>query len=443
MSDNRISFDGRGIQPNIKHWTLQGFESYDQYLAYCNAIIEMYAGSSLRTFLEKEQSRVNGDLTNRQDSRLYGIPDDKGIYNKLPTSYADAMNRTDFLYWDKYEKIKEKMQKQILEKLAKTSVAEAMKDKMVFNDMELGDFVYDRAAMGLQPELFYYSLKHKRILSGEELDVTSAKYALVIETGDAGENLFYFKPDRSKVVLAVRVEKDDNEIEYVEVQGEQTLDEASSMGVLSATSDVKKSYLYKQKQPRLNNAIRLVIGLTRGGYTNWDNDFYGGVAAGIVIETLESLGYVVSVDLAFGGGRCAACGKRLNTPDGTGRRYFTMNVKRFDENTDMNKLLYMICDPSFHTVKLLTYINCFFKLYGDEMSVAQLYWHGIEKEDIITPIGAGLMTVDMGLGNSDIMYYLIHRVAGEADVQKAVLDIVLNAENENLKLKEKAFTYMV
>ena len=443
MSDNRISFDGRGIQPNIKHWILQGFESYDQYLAYCKVIMEMYAGSNLRVFLEKEKKRVDSDLMNQTDARLYGIPNESGVYDKLPKSYDDAMNRTDFMYWDKYEKVKAQIQKDVLDKLAKSSVAEAMKDQMVYNDKELGVFVYDRAAMGLQPELFYYSVKHKRVLSGEELDITSPKYALDVEVDADEKTKFFFKPDHSKVVLSIQIEKENGELEYIEVDGEESISEATSMGIMSTTSDVKKSYLYKEKQPRLNNAIRIVVGLTRGGYTNWNNDFYGGVAAGIVIETLESLGYVVSVDVAFGGGRCAACGKKLNTPDGTGRRYFTMNVKRFDENTDMNKLLYMICDPSFHTVKLLTYINCFFKLYGDEMSVAQLYWHGIEKEDIITPIGAGLMTTDMALGNSDIMYYLIHRVAGEADVKKAVLDIVLNAETENLRLKERAFSYIV
>ncbi len=405
----------------------------------------MYASTDLPRFLKAEKDKINDNLSKGTQPYYYGLKDEAGNYSKSPKTYDEGMAREDFVYWDEYEKVKALVDKAVLEALAKNSTAEAMKDKMVFNDMELGDFVYDRAAMGLIPEIYYYSPTHKRVLGGEELDIKSKQYALVIEVQPDGSEKLFYKPDHTPVTTCIKLEDNDGKFEYVEVNSEMELGEAAERGTVNATSDVKKSYLYKQKQPRLNNAIRLLVGMTRGGFTNWQNDFYGGVTAGIIVEVLESLGYFVSVDLAFGGGRCKGCvslGKRLNTADGSGRRFFTLNVKNMNQNLDLDKLLYMVCDPSFHNIKLSSYINCFFQLYGDMKDSSQTYWHGIEKEDIRTPIAAAMMARDMKFGNNEVMYYLIHRVSSATDVAKVVLDIVLNAETENMKLKEKAFSYM-
>lgn len=433
--DNRISFDGQGIKPAQKSWTLQSFVNYEQYVTYAEALKEKFAGTTLTKFLDDEKRQVESHLANGKNLHLYGLN------GKQPKTYDEAMRRDTFQYWDEYLAVKKKMTQSVLDKLAKSSVAEAMQDKLVYNDMELGDFVYERANMALMPNIFYYSPKHKRELEGDELNPSSPNYALVIDTTGEKEK-YYYKPDGSIVLLCIRIEKENGELEYFEA-GDSEVEEAISKGTLSVSSSVKKSYLYRQKQPRLNNAIRLVVGLTRGGWTAWGNDFYGGVAAGIIIEILESLGYAVSVDLAFGGGRCTGCRRKMNTSDQlSGRRFFTIAAKSFSEPLDIETLLYMVCDPSFHNVKLLSYINCFFQLYGDAKDNGQLRWHGIEKEDIVSPIGVVKMAKDFGMGNTNCMYYLIHKVANAAEAQKVIMDIVLNAENENLKLKEKAALYV-
>ena len=442
--NNRIDFSDSSLKPREQFWTLQGFQSYEQFVAYAEYLKSMYSGTDLMGFLNAEKNKINQQLQSGEKPYFYGIPDNAGIYSKSPKSYEEGMQRDSFVYWEEYEKVKETIQKRVLDELAKNSTAEAMKDKMVFNDMELGDFIYDRAAMALVPQIYYYSPTHKRILSGDELDIKSSRYALLIERQPDGAEKMFFKPDHSPIVPSVKVENEDGTFEYMEANDEAEFGEASAAGIVSVTSDVKKSYLYKQKQPRLNNAIRLVVGMTRGGFTQWKNDFYGGVATGIIVEILESIGYFVSVDLDFGGGRCLGCvagGYRLNTPDGSGRRFFSLTVKGMSENLNLDSLLYMVCDPSFHNIKLSSYINCFFQLYGDRKDTSSTYWHGIETPDLRTPIGAAMMAQDMKLGNNDVMYYLINRVETATDVARVVLDIVLNAETENMKLKEKAFGY--
>ncbi len=435
-SKNKISFENQGIAPREQSWTLQAFVSYEHYVKYAEVLKERFAATTLTGFLDVEKNQVDTELRRKLNTRLYGMN------GKEPKNYEEAMLRDKFMYWDEYTAVKKRIQQNVLDKLAKSSVAEAMKDKLVYNDMELGDFVYERANMGLTPNTFYYSPKHKRELAQDELNPSSPNFALVVEEVDY-KTKYYYKPDGSVVLLCVKIEKEDGTFEYVEAGGEGSMEETIREGVLSVSSNVKKSYLYRQKQPRLNNAIRLIVGLTRGGYTRWDNDFYGGVATGIIVETLESLGYAVSVDLAFGGGRCYSCGKKMNTKDGrSGRRFFTISAKTFGEPLNMDTLLYMICDPSFHNVKLLSYINCFFQLYGDQKDNGQMYWHGIEKNDIFSPIGAAMMARDFALRNTNTMYYMVHKVESADAAQQTIMDIVLNAENENLKLKEKAQLYV-
>lgn len=435
VSNNSINFAGRGIAPRQQSWTLQGFSSYEQYVAYAEKLKEMFAATTLGGFLTDEKRIIDTALRNNTNTRLYGLN------GKQPKSYEEAMARDTFVYWEEYMAVKNRIQKDVLEKLAKSSTAEAMKDKLVYNDMELGDFVFERASMGLIPNVFYYSPKHRRELVGDELNPSSESYALIVEEVD-GKSKYYYKPDGSIILLCIKSEKEDGTFEYIEAAGNASMAEAMGAGMMSVRSNVKKSYLYRQKQPRLNNAIRLIVGLTRGGYTAWENDFYGGVATGIIIETLESLGYAVSVDLAFGGGRCTGCRRPMNTANRlSGRRFFTLSAKTFNDPLNLEELLYMICDPSFHSVKLLSYINCFFQLYGDMKDNSMSRWHGIEKEDIFSPVGAAMMARDLRMKNTNTLYYLVHRVGNEAEAKQVILDIVLNAENINLKLKEKALTY--
>jgi hypothetical protein len=353
-----------------------------------------------------------------------------GLFGKAPKSYQEAMDRDKFVYFDEYKKIKKLVEKKIAEDLQKSSIAEAMKPKLVFNDKQIGEFVFDRAAMSLQPEIFHYSPSKKR-----EIDVLTE---IVIYEGKR----MYLASDKSLVVFAIKVEKNDGSEEFMELKGEETLVKAVNLGVISCTSNNKKVYLYKEKKPKMYNAVKIIVGMSGGGFTQWDNDFYTGITAAIVTEVLEGLGYSVDVEVAVGGGRCGGCSKKLkfgNQYD-KGRRFFTFTAKSFDEQLDLDGLLYTLSDPSFYNIKFVSLLNNFFNFFGDEIDTngnPASTWHGIEEPDMINPIGMYHKYMDIEKGNKNLIHFYVHRVKDEADVVRQVTDLVLTCENKNLQALKK------
>ena len=426
---------GTGRLKDYVDYTIMGFPTWRALEAFAETIIEQYPNANVDIAKDVYKTMIDQLLVNGQGSRSKLSISNLGLFGKQPRSFEDGMARNTFVYWEEYKAIKEKVIKQIYEELAKSSEAEAMQPKLTFNDRELGEFVYDRAAMALVPEMFYYSPSKKR-----EVDIITEKVILEDEK-------YYFESDGSLIIHAFKVEKEDGTIEYVEVKGEESLAEASDMGVVSVSSNNKKVYLFKEKKPKTKNAIKIIVGLTAGGFTDWDNDFYTGVAAGCAIEILESLGYAVHVEVAVGGGRCSGCnrmGYPLNFPSRYGRRFFTFTAKDFDEPLDMDGLLYTICDPSFHRIKFIPLLNNFFSLYGDNVNTSNnpaLTWHGIAEEDMTNPIGMYQKRLDHLKKNDNLIHYYIHMVRDENDVIAQIKDLVLSAENINLEILKKSESY--
>jgi hypothetical protein len=225
---------------------------------------------------------------------------------------------------------------------------------------------------------------------------------------------------------------------------------AGEVGILSCTSQNKKVYLYKEKKPKQYNGIKIIIGLSAGGFTDWTNDFFTGVTAGVIVEVLESLGYAVDVEIAVGGGRCGGCYRKLKF-DGRfkkGRRFFTFTAKDFDEPLDTDSLLYTLADPSFHNIKWISLMNNFFNYFGDQIDTNGNpinTWHGIEFDDMSNPIGMYHKALDIKKGNKNLLHFYLNKVAGiqnaeglYIDVINAVMNIALTAENINLKAFEKS-----
>lgn len=370
-----------------------------------------------------------------------------GLFGKNPRSYKEALEREKFLYYDDYKRIKDSISQEVLKKLAKSSVAEAMKPNFVYNDRELGEFVFARASMALQPEMYYYCPKQKREVNFAEVDVKSQE-----------GNMMRLKNNGDLVVFAFKVTKEDGSVEYVEVDGEESLRKANEVGIIDCTSTNKKVYLYKEKKPKQYNAVKLVVALTAGGFTSWTNDFYTGICAAVVLDVLESLGYSVHVEIVVGGGRCSGCYRKLNFGGKRthGRRFFTFTAKPFDDQLDKDGLLYTLCDPSFHNIKFISLLNHFFNYYGDEVDTngsPASTWHGIEEPDLVNPIGAVFKHEDGKKGDKNLLHFYIHKVgspslstnadikAAEADVAKEIFDIVETCENLNLQALLKSNEY--
>jgi hypothetical protein len=421
MATKEIQFvDGRPSE--YTKYTVMPFSSWRALESFAKYIKKTQPSSVVETANEHFKSFVEGKL-NSGDTKSYGL------FGKHPRTYEEAMNRTKFLYYDEYKRIKANVEKKIREELQKSSIVEVMKPKLVYNDKQIGEFVFDRAAMSLQPEIFYYSPSKKR-------EVDALKEKIIYEANKM------FLEDKSLVVYALKVEKENGETEFIEIKGESSLSEAVKKGIVSCTSANKKVYLYKEKKPKMFNGVKIIVGLTAGGFTTWDNDFYTGIAAVACVDVLESLGYSVDVEVAVGGGRCGGCSRKLNFNGQLthGRRFFTFTAKSFDEQMDLDGLLYTLCDPSFHNIKFISLLNYFFKFFGDQLDTKanpSSTWHGIKDSDMTNPIGMYHKYMDIKKGNNNLIHYYIHQVGSEQDVVRQITDLVLTCENKNLEAIKK------
>ena len=421
MATNEIRFvDNKPY--GYTNYTIMPFSSW--------RALESFAKYVAKTMPSAAVQAANANYKSYVEEKIrQGKTESYGLFGKHPRSYEEAMARSKFLYYDEYKKIKEKVEKKIREALQKNSIVEAMKPKLVFNDKQIGEFVFDRAAMSLQPEIFFYSPSKKR-------EVDSLKEKIIYE-----DKKMFLELDKTPIVYALKVEKD-GVIDFLEIKGEETIAEASARGIVSCTSANKKVYLYKEKKPKMFNGVKIIVGLTAGGFTFWKNDFYTGMAAATCVEVLESLGYSVGVEVAVGGGRCGGCAKKLNFNGNLmqGRRFFTFTAKSFDEQMDLDGLLYTLCDPSFHNIKFISLLNNFFKFFGDELDKSanpSSTWHGIDNNDMVNPIGMYHKYMDFKKGNENLIHFYIHQVKNEDDVIRQISDLVLTCENKNLEALKK------
>lgn len=403
------------------------FNNYEAFEKFAQKSAEIYGDAALTNADRRYQAFVQSEL-NRSNPVSYGL------FGKHPKTIDEALARNTYVYWEEYTRIKNNVEKQIREKLALSSQAEVMKPKLTFNDKQIGEFVYDRAAMALEPEIFFYSPSKKR-----EIDLINEK---VVEK----KGKYYLESDNSLVIQALKVEKSNGDIEYIELVDENSLAEASRLGIVSVTSANKKVYLYKEKKPRFFNSVQLVVSLTAGGFTSWENDFYTGIAAVIILEILESMGYSVQIEVAAGGGRCSSCATKLffNGRLTHGRRFITWTLKDFNEQTDLDTLLYVISDPSFHNIKFMKYLNNIFNLYGDQYDAdanPAMTWHGIQTNDLVHPIGTYLKALQYNKGNKDLLNFFVSQVKSEQDILRQVEDMVLTCENINIDAIKKFSTH--
>lgn len=423
---------GSGKPPAYQNFTIDTFDSWEIFQDFIAEAKKLYGNPDLDLADTMFRDFVNRELQDNSKISSYGL------FGKHPRTYDEAMARTNYVYWEEYKAIKERAFKEVMKLVKQDSNAQVMQPKMTFNDKQIGEFVYDRAAMALEPELFFYSPSKKR-----EIDLVTEE---IYEKGDK----IFLKSDNSKVVRALKVELPSGKIEYVELKGEQSLREAVEMGVVSVTSSNKKVYLYKEKQPKIFKSAKIIVANTRGGWDTWVNDFYTGIGAVVLLEVLETLGYSVEIVAAYGGGRCDYCGMYLNIDGewGIGRRFTLIKFKDFNQQADIEHLLYCLSDPSFHQVKFVQNMNTIFTIYGDPVETRQSEggnplqtWHGIHPDDLVNPIGAYSKHIEILRGNKDLLDFYIHRIKSEDDLIAEVTHAVLECEARNVEALKKYRDY--
>jgi hypothetical protein len=419
---------------SYQDFSIQCFDSIEQFVEYAE-LAKSKGTKELFDFLDKERDVVDSDLQNNPNNNIYGL---KGT-DKAPLSYQDALNRNTFVYQEEYQKAKENAKRLLDKALEKNSLAEAMKSKMIFTERELGEFIYERASMSIKPNLYYYSRIHNK-----EIDESDVVFEVVNE-----KERYSYKKDGTEIELCIKVtvpptkegEKETYEYHKSGNITDEQLKDFTKRGILSISSNVKKVYQFKEKQPRIKNAIKIFMGTSVGGYSKAGEfgDFYTGVTVALLTEYLEARDYSVEIVMLLGGGRCRAClPTKLNTPSKYGRRFIGITVKKFDEQLDLDPLLYWTADPSALHIKLMRYFNVFHWLYGDDMTFNSTYWHSINPNDLSSPIGTYYKNKDIKKGNKDLMYFFVHQVENEPSIAQAVLDILLTSENINYQINQKA-----
>jgi len=412
------------FQPSLWDYSVQYFKDYEQF--------ENFIKEAEKLFGTTELTIANNNFSNYVNDQLaYGNTTPYGMYGKHPYSYRQAIDRNSFVYWEEYKIIKKALFDEIKKIIEASSVAEISKPKMVFNDRQIGEFIYDRAAMALEPEIFFYSRSKNMVL---DLEKDKIYYK---------DDKIYLESDNSLVIRAMKIEKPDGTIEYLESIDDESIKKASERGIVSVTSTNKKVYLFKEKIPKEYKAIKIMVALSSGGFTNWNNDFFTGMAAALMVEVLESLDYSVELVVALGGGRCGSCSKKLmmNGQRKMGRRYMLVRLKEFGESADMDKLLYMLCDPSFHNVKFVGMLNTLYTLYGDELDTngnPRMTWHAIEERDCIHPLGDILKTHDIINNNKGLLYYYLWRIKDANEIINKVSNIALLSNTYNIEALKKA-----
>lgn len=406
--------------PNYQHWSMLSFSSWEA--------MDLYASKIQNTFVTDKTNLFKTYVNRNIRSNSYGM------FGKNPTSFDDGMARKKFVYWEEYKRIKASAEKKIRAELAKKSEATITEPKFVYNTV-LGEFIFERAAMSLEPDVYYYSPSLDR-----EIDLAVEK---IIEDG----GVMKLESDGSLVLLCLKSETETGKFEYTPM-GENALEEANKKGVVWCSSSNKKVYLYKEKRPKSKNAIKILVYLTMGGWTGWVNDFYTGIGAVCCLEILESMGYSVHLEVVMGGGRCPRCGMTLNFGKNCihkgisydhsrviGRRFFSFTAKNFDEQPDLGSILYTVADPSFHNIRFMGRLYSFFSQYGDEFSDTDAdpvkTWHGIEESDLVFPLGMFFKSQDAKKEIGNVIYFNIWRIENENAIATLISDLVLTSEKKN------------
>ena len=133
--------------------TVLNFQDYKKFEQFIEESKKIFGTPTLSTANANFSDFINIELSliTSNASSPYGM------YGKHPRTYQEAIDRNSFIYWEEYKSLKKSLFNDIKKIIEKNSVAEITKPKMVFNDRQIGEFIYDRAAMALEPEIFFYS----------------------------------------------------------------------------------------------------------------------------------------------------------------------------------------------------------------------------------------------------------------------------------------------
>ena len=406
--------------------TLKSFKSIQAFFDFFDEpILDEKVPNSSSTYTQvwaEVFSNINIKLKKR-DIAWFGEP--------FPISVEDALSRREYLKMDDYKEVYKNLIEPRVQEILKKSSADLEMPAIKYNDLGLGTFDFNKASAGLIALYKYYSFKKKSLVEGNE-----------VETYKEKEKYKYkLKSDGSEVVLVPEFKGG-----YDNTNAQKALIEISKGenvfavlkkydikigGKQAFSSTIKKSYILKEKKIKPKNAIRIFVQIGNDAGTYWPGYKYTGYTAIGIAQLLTIMGYSVSI--------IGVIGIRETTT-----RYYGITLKRFDETLDTQSILYALCDPSFFRVKFFEVIVKGAQFYKDYTDAGLGYPSHLEdlKQMVFNEYGKrdGLFNAKgEKRGNTEFLYYVISDVLSEEKLSQTILDIGLNAVNENVHARAKLY----
>lgn len=365
---------------------------------------------------------------------------DKDFYlgeEPRPKSLEDAMNRASYNRMEDFNDIYRRIIEPESANLLKKSVGELDVPSFTYNDREIGFFDYSRASIALFSQYEYYSIIHKKIVEGNDVetykDGTSYKYKLRSD-GTPCVVVPKLKEGYSEEVLHEAFMKIYNGEDPIKV----LKDFDFKLG--SVSSMIRKSYVHKEPKPKLKNAVRLFIVIGGDSSKTADQLKWSGYLGIGIANILESMGYSITIHVVFGNFLYLGM-KKPNGSYEEGHRVVCVPVKKFNETVDAMSLLYAASDNTFFRMKFFKYIIKLSQYYGDALdwglgrpSDSQFLEKAvISKFTSIDPIFNKNGKLDP---TCPFLYYLISACHSENDFRKMLRDLILDVVNKNKEARE-------
>jgi hypothetical protein len=367
-------------------------------------------------FLDATDRDMSNAIRNKSTS-YFPIPD------SAPESLEEAKKKTSFneVEMEFYRKFKKEFIDDFIHELKFKTLAEVEADKFMYNDRQLGEFDFAKASAGLNKRFEYYSVKHKKVVPFDEVEIT----------GTERNYKYKLKLDGSDVVIR---------------------EELGFNGKPKFYSTVKKSYLMKEKVKREKNAVRIFLYQGGSGSVSGNGILYPAMTAVALTEILETIGYSVSFISGWDASQHltkssagTAEEKVIYIPElvkngiynprkggwTEGERYVMFNVKSFEQNLNIPELLYVTASPSLYLWRAWKNMFLTFDKHKDKyVDIGYLGYFDNWREAIYS----AFMPRDV---NKGVIYVTIRNIHSVEDVKERVREVVKYAEAYNRNKREE------
>jgi hypothetical protein len=419
--------------------------------------------SALYRYMEYWQNKFKqkDGLTPPRTSVLNNLLDffrlDRGWFSDKANLFSDFQEMAkdqSFLHWEEYSAFRQNVQP-LVDELKKETFANLLEPKFAYNDKGLGVFDFSKASTVLLPNFIYYSIKHKKEVSQDEVGIKESE----------GKFQYYLKSDNSEVLLLPAFENSDSlESAYNELIDKLKTTELKDLiqsGYIQnlvieynlkrkVYSTVKKTFLYKENLPKPKRAIRILVYVGGNSGRTSEELLYSGFTAILCSEILLQLGYSVSIVALFGRGDNLTlkgykdCPTRVNFDRVS---IAAVELKKFSESLDVESLLACTAESKFFRGSV--FLNWIYEaeeydddidnslgrpLNSEQIKNTGFYSLGIRDGLYIEKGGKAIVNE-----KSPLLYYLFDNIYSEEAAIQKIRDLILSVEDENRIMREKIY----